>query len=366
MIVKIICFFYYSNIIVQLVKFYCHVKPHIILQEKGQVVKEMDKTYMAERFDNASLGVCTRLRKILSLLPQDVKSNSSEIRLRANAPLCLSSKSGQLFISNNSTVNYIYKSGLTLVTTQDIEECYNLLCGFSIYTHENEIRQGFVTLCGGHRAGICGTAVVKDERTVFFRDISSINIRIAREIKGASNGLFDVKNGLLIAGPPLSGKTTVLRDLIRSLSVGLLSEPCRVALVDCRGEIAACVGGVPQNDVGPCTDVITGCGKAEGLEMAIRTLAPQYIAFDEIATLEEAQSVAYGMHSGVSVITTVHVGSVEELKKRAAVKAILASGAIKKVAFLPSIGHPFSMCDVENFEDGSFLIKAEKEVCSGA
>lgn len=321
---------------------------------------------MAERFDNAALGVCPRLREILSLLPRDIKSTVNEIRLRANAPLCLSSKSGQLFISNDSTVNYIYKSGLAIVTTEDIERSYNLLCGFSIYTHENEIRQGFVTLKGGHRAGICGTAIVKDGKTVLIRDVSSINIRIAREIKGVSNGLTEVNNGLLIAGPPLSGKTTVLRDLVRSISSGLISEPRRVSVVDCRGEIAACIGGVPQNDVGPCTDVITGCGKAEGLEMAIRTLGPQYIAFDEIGTIEEAEAVIYSLNSGVSVITTVHAGSVEELYKRPAVKAILASGAIKKVAFLASIGHPLLMCDVEILEGGNFLIKSEKEAFNGA
>lgn len=318
---------------------------------------------MAQRFDDAAQGVSPRLRSILSLLPRDIKSTVNEIRLRANAPLCLSSKSGQLFISNNSTINYIYKSGLAIVTTDDIERSYNLLCGFSIYTHENEIRQGFVTLSGGHRAGICGTAVVKDGRTVLIRDVSSINIRIAREIKGVSKDLIAVNNGLLIAGPPLSGKTTILRDLVRSISQGLISEPCRVSVVDCRGEIAACVDGVPQNDVGPCTDVITGCGKAEGMEMAIRALAPQYIAFDEIGTMQEAEAVVHSLHSGVSVITTVHVGSVEELYKRPAVRAILASGAIKKVAFLASVGQPFLMYDVESLDDGSFLIKPEKEEC---
>ena len=159
--------------------------------------------------------------------------------------------------------------------------------------------------------------------------------------------------GLLIAGPPSSGKTTVLRDAIRLISNGLGTVRRRVAVIDPRGEIAATSDSVPQNDLGPLTDVLTGCTKKEGIEMAIRTLSPNVLAFDEIGNSYEANAVLKSFHSGADTVCTAHLGSIDELYKRSFVADILASGAISRVVFLPSVGAKPQIYEVVG--DGSTL-----------
>lgn len=238
-----------------------------------------------------------------------------EIRLRVGQPVALETVRGRLTLDK-------------ICSSEEIGECMKSFCHFSIHSYEKELREGYITLKGGHRAGFCGTAVIKDGSLDGVRNISSINIRIAREAVGCGEELretvFDEKfRGLLIAGRPMNGKTTLLRDLCR-----IIGDECKLVLVDSRSEVAACFSGLPQNNVGKFTDVMNGYGKEEGIEIATRTLSPEYIACDEITGDEKLARLC--LDSGVRMIFTLHCGSV----KGAMESDIVKLGAVSHIAFL--------------------------------
>lgn len=238
-----------------------------------------------------------------------------EIRLRAGQPVALETVRGRFTLDKRTSV-------------EEIGECMKSFCHFSIHSYEKELREGYITLKGGHRAGFCGTAVIKGGALEGVRDISSINVRIAREAVGCGEELretvFDEKfRGLLIAGRPMSGKTTLLRDLCR-----IIGDSHKLALVDSRSEVAASYCGLPQNNVGQFTDVMNGYGKREGTEIAVRTLSPEYIACDEITGGEDIAGLC--LDSGVKMIFTLHCGSV----KGAMESQVVRLGAVSHIAFL--------------------------------
>ena len=238
-----------------------------------------------------------------------------EIRIRAGQRVILETERGRAVTDKTAD-------------TAEIAECIKSFCDHSLHSFEKELKEGFITLKGGHRAGFCGTAVVKNGFLESVKDISSINIRIAREVTGAGESLrttvFDNNfRGLLICGRPMSGKTTVLRDLCR-----IIGDRHKLAVIDGRGEIAAVYGGVPQNNVGTFTDVLNGYGKPEGVEIATRVLSPEYIACDEITGCGDCVKLC--LNSGVKMIFTLHCGTLEQAKNTEAVK----SGAISHIAFL--------------------------------
>lgn len=196
----------------------------------------------------------------------------------------------------------------------EIADVFAEICRYSVYSFQNEIAQGFVTLDGGNRVGICGTAVYKNGKIDFIKDISGLNIRIAHQKKGCADELFgrffrQGAKSLILGGKPLSGKTTVLREL-----AGLLSERYRVTIIDSRNELSGSVRGTPTFDIGKNTDVLCGTEKSDGIMMALRTMSPEVIICDEIANDEEA--VERCAYCGVMLIASAHAGSIAELEKR--------------------------------------------------
>ena len=297
-----------------------------------------------ERFDSAAAYTGQRIRKLLHALPQEIKEQTSEIRLRCGRPLMLSGLYGDVFVNESAGISYIADSSVCAVSINDIEECFHAVCGYSVHTHQNGICKGFVTLNGGHRAGIAGTAVCDKNSVSSVRDISSINIRISREYIGCANALFrqckesGIKS-LIISGPPSSGKTTVLRDFARLLA-GEEGGYQKTLIIDEREEIAACSNGIPRNNIGISCDVLTGYPKKEAVLIAVRSMAPQNIIIDEIGSVEEAVAIEEGLNTGVNFFLTVHAAAKEELLRRPQIKQLIKTGAFSAVAFLSGSKNP--------------------------
>ncbi len=255
-----------------------------------------------------------------------------EIRIRCERPIILKLRNCEIVIEYNVNQNEI-------LTTLE------RLCNNSIYAYKNQICEGFITVKGGHRVGITGTAVMENGKIINVKYITSLNFRIAREVLGCSlkilDKIIDVKdnsiNNTLIVSPPGKGKTTILRDVIRNISngisdLGFRGKTCGV--VDERGELAAMYHGVPQNDIGLRTDVIENVSKAKGMKMLIRSMAPEVIACDEIGSKEDVEAIKEATISGVKGIFTVHGSSLEEIKLNKDINELIENKQIEKIIFL--------------------------------
>lgn len=296
-----------------------------------------------ERFERAAGYLGEPFSGMLMSVSEDIKKHACEIRLRIDAPVSVVLPEGQLFLSDNGTPTSLPPVGGRTAGAQDLELCFRKLCRYSISTFKNEAAAGYISLEEGHRAGICATAVIEDGRISAVRNITSVNIRIAREYFGSADGLvglFPACSGLLISGSPGSGKTTVLRDLARQLSLGSFSSKAlKTVIIDTRGEIAAVSSKKPQNNIGMC-DVLNGFPADTGILMATRYLSPDVIICDEIASSEEAKAISDTLNAGVCVVASVHAGSVLELKKRKFVSELINTGAFSHIAFLYGSGNP--------------------------
>jgi len=299
-------------------------------------------------FDSALYGVSDKLKSILIRLPFNIKSAVQEIRIRKNLPLALTVNNEVLFVDSIGNVQREIKSNLVIADEADVNESFSRICGNSVYAHEEELKNGFVIMKNGCRAGISGEM---NEMGIFKR-VNSINIRIAKQVIGCADKIIKKYElgGLLIAGPPASGKTTLLRDTVRQLSNGVVGTHKRIAVVDSRGEIS---GGL-TNDLGVNTDVLVTESKALGVEIALRTLFPEIIAFDEISTTEELKRVSQSFYAGVSVITTAHITDSKDLMKRQVTSELIKSGAISQIAVLPKkVGEEIPLLSLKEYNSAA-------------
>ena len=289
----------------------------------------------ASGFEGALYALPQKIASALRQLPPYIAEQVREIRLRRGCPVTLSLAGRSAWVEKGGGVSFFPGGNLLISYGEDVEECFRLLCRGSIYSHEEEIKNGFIRMYGGHRAGICGRVVGSN-----LSDITSVNIRISREILGAADGIVKGFNGggLLIAGAPGSGKTTVLRDLVRQLSCGNTGKFYKIALIDTRGEISGAGANGTTHSLGPGCDILLDCEKGEGLQIAVRTLGVDYVAFDELGTAAELEGIKQGLHTGVGVITTAHAGTPRELRERSVTRQLLECGAISTVVFLNGVG----------------------------
>ncbi|MGN1443156.1 MAG: ATPase, T2SS/T4P/T4SS family [Acutalibacteraceae bacterium] len=295
-----------------------------------------------EKFNEAASLLSGPVREILSGLEETIKCQTFEIRLRSNRPIMLVGLYGSGFVKKDSYFCKHYSSDCKICSPEELKESFNRVCGYSIHTHQNSINEGFVTMKGGHRAGVVGTAVCDSNgNTVSIKDVSSMNIRISREIRGCAetiaNTLFkDGAKSLIIAGPPSSGKTTVLRDLIRILAGGSDAYSYKVSVIDEREELASMVGSILGNDLGINSDILNSYPKREAVLLAVRTMSPDIIALDEVGSSEEISAIEQAVNSGVKFILTVHASNFDEIVTRPQIEQLINTYSFDKVCLLSS------------------------------
>ncbi len=266
-----------------------------------------------------------------------------EIRLRAGRPLSVSGPWGDAFVDREGRLVRDPGCGC-IVSDEDVRRTLELMSGSSLYALEEELRQGFLTLPGGHRVGLGGRAVLADGEVRALRDIASLNVRIARAVQGAADALLPLildGGGLplntLIFSPPGAGKTTLLRDLARQIATGRPDLACpgvAVAVADERLELSGYGPGGPELDLGPRADVLAGCPKAWAMTVLLRAMAPRVVVTAELGRPEDAEAVADALRAGVRVLASAHAGSLEEVLERPALRPLVAGGAFQRLVLL--------------------------------
>lgn len=291
-------------------------------------------------------------KSILQLFPSNLRAyfetvaeqyeDLSEIRIRAARPVVIRRRGKEYYLTpggeEKETGQNEWMNSFCMEAGQ-VDQMFSYLCQYSPYAYGEAIKQGFLTVAGGHRIGVAGQVVRTSDGIGGIRNIRFINIRISHEIKGVATEfipfLFDRKTkkieNCLIVAPPGCGKTTMLRDMIRQISDGDRDRKgCGVAVVDERSEIAGCFMGEPQNDVGVRTDVLDACPKAIGMEMMLRSMSPEVLAIDEIATKKDVETLLLLLHCGVNVLATVHGNSVKEIREKPYLEPLFASVYFKR------------------------------------
>lgn len=344
----------------------------------------MMKQNAGKRIDNILIKLPESMRDRIEKLPAQTLQQLEEIRIRTNTDTLLISGGREYSLRDGNEI-----------TAEVLEEILNRLLDYSYYAYEEELSRGYITIEGGHRVGICGRVTLENGQVHLIKDVSSLNIRRSREITGASEkilgavlspaktpaesvpnagisagcgdekspvtsdlfgvcsssadyGRMVVRNTLIIS-PPKCGKTTMLRDLARNLS----NAGFRIGICDERSEIAGCYDGKTSYDLGPRTDVMDGCPKADGILMLIRAMSPDVVMTDEIGKPEDAAAIRSALSAGVKIITTIHGSSFEDAAKSAVGSLITdhvfetliflsaqpVTGTVEKILRMPEVSH---------------------------
>ncbi len=266
-------------------------------------------------------------------------ANIQEIRLRTGRPPGIVSFGREGFLTENGSITD-YPDMCRAVTASEIEQSFRAVCDYSVHSFSREIAEGFITMEGGNRVGFCGTAVTENGRVTTLKYISGLNFRIAGQVVGCAEPLYQKAfseglKSLLLIGAPMSGKTTIIRDLCR-----ILGRKYRTSVIDERGEIGAAWQGATQNDIGCFTDVFDGYPKADGIMTAVRVMSPEVIVCDEIGGEQDCSALLSTANMGVKIIASVHGSSIEDIRKRKYLSEVLDNGLFDCFAVLGNGKNP--------------------------
>lgn len=287
-----------------------------------------------------------RLRYPISVIDQKLASEINEIRLKRLSPVVIVTSNKRCFLKYDGTVTSdSADKSVYRVENNDMDDAVRKLCNYSVHAFQNELKNGFITVSGGHRVGISATAVVNAKGEIAaIKNISSLNIRIAREVVGAAdeilNSVFlDRIRSVLIVGEPSSGKTTVLRDIASRLS-GSEFGYLRVCVVDERSEIAATNEGISKNKLGFGCDVLDAYPKAEGMMIALRAMAPDVIVCDEIGSDKDVDAIESVANAGTKLVASIHAECFSQLLKRPQFQKLMRTSAFETAVVLKGRENP--------------------------
>ena len=302
-----------------------------------------------------------RVREMLASVDEDAPLE--EIRLRAGQPL-------QLCFTGCERLIYAV-GGRPAVSAQDCADTLSRVCEQSLYAWEEELKSGFVTLPGGYRVGVCGRAVGHDGVPARLTDVTSLNFRIGGAVEGAALPVLPLladgaglPRSTLVLSAPGCGKTTLLRDLARLCATGAAGvRPCRVGVVDTRFELAGSLRGVPQFDLGPRTDVLSGCTKAVGMRLLVTAMSPEVLVADELSTAADVEAAQEAAACGVRLLAGVHAGEPQTLLARPPLRELLRARLFDRYVLL---GRSRGVGTVEGVFDGELRqLAAEAAPCCG-
>lgn len=292
------------------------------------------------RREQEILGI---LSKRLGMLVQTLKLSYEklyELRLRVHEPFIVVYEGGEYFVGTNGALTKDAGAAY-YIEEQDLRDTMELVSNYSLYAYEDEIRQGYITVQGGHRVGLAGTVVMEHGKIRNVKHISFINIRVSHQIKGCAKTIMPYIREMgqvyhtLIISPPRGGKTTLLRDMIRCISDGDAEhEGMTVGVVDERSELAACYLGMPQNDLGIRTDILDCCPKVDGMLMLIRSMSPQVIAVDEIGSAGDIEAIAYVINCGCKMLATVHGRSIDDIRNKPVLRRLVEEKIFERYVVL--------------------------------